>query len=43
MVRVTAVDLITSALAGGAVLGAEFSRFVRVETSQSSFQTQENI
>jgi hypothetical protein len=28
MVRVTAVDLITSALAGGMVLGVEFSRFV---------------
>jgi len=42
MVRVTAVDLITSALAGGAVLGVEFSRFVRVETSQSSFQMQGN-
>lgn len=27
MVRVTAVDLITSALAGGAMLGVEFSRF----------------
>ena len=42
MVRVTAVDLITSALAGGAVLGVGFSRFVRVETSQSSFQMQGN-
>ena len=29
MVRVTVVDLITSALAGGMVLGIEFSRFVR--------------
>lgn len=29
MVRVTAVDLITSALAGGAALGVGFSRFVR--------------
>ena len=28
MVRVTAVDLITSALAGGMVLGVAFSRFV---------------
>ena len=28
MVRVTAVDLITSAVAGGTVLGVEFSRFV---------------
>lgn len=32
MVRVTAVDLITSALAGGAMLGFGFSRFLREKT-----------
>jgi len=31
MVRVTAVDLITSALAGGLVLGIGFSWFARAE------------
>ena len=36
MVRVTAVDLITSALAGGMVLGIEFSRFVEGKSRHSS-------
>lgn len=33
MVRVTAVDLITSALAGGAILGIGFSRYVKTKES----------